>query len=113
MKIIRNKLLPPKGYRAITLGPYIFIRKGTVLGTVDINHESIHWEQEREMLILPFFLWYTVEFLIKYGYYHFKWKKAYRAISFEREAYSNQNDMGYLKTRKPLEWLDYLIIKNK
>lgn len=110
MKIIRNKFLPPKGYKAITIGPVIFLREPYVLGTVDINHESIHWEQEKEMLFLPFFIWYIVEFLIKYVWYGFKWHRAYRSISFEREAYVHEEDMAYLKTRKPLAWIDFINI---
>lgn len=113
MKIIRNKYLPPEGYKAMTIGPFIFVRKPYVLGTIDLNHEAIHWEQEKEMLIIPFFLWYAVEFLIKYVFYGFQWHKAYRNISFEREAYYNQEIMTYTYLRVPFDWLRYLIIKSK
>lgn len=29
MKVIENNILPPKGYKAITIGPFIFIKRGT------------------------------------------------------------------------------------
>jgi hypothetical protein len=33
--------------------------------SVLINHEKIHLRQQLELLILPFFLWYGLEFLIR------------------------------------------------
>jgi len=108
MKVIRNKYLPPEGYKAMTVGPFIFVREPFALGSVDINHETIHWEQQKEMLIIPFFLWYIIEFIIKYIYYGFKWHKAYRSLSFEREAYFNQEVMTYLNNREPFEWIYYI-----
>jgi len=33
--------------------------------------------------------------------------KAYLAVKFEKEAYLNQNNMNYLKERKPYAWLKY------
>lgn len=108
MKIIRSKYLPPEGYKAMTIGSLIFVRKSFVLGSADINHETIHWEQQKEMLIIPFFIWYIIEFAIKYIYYGFKWHKAYRSISFEREAYSNQENITYLNNREPFAWINYI-----
>lgn len=108
MKVIRNKYLPPKGYKAITLWPFIFVRKPYVLGLIDRNHEEIHGYQEKEMLIIPFFIWYVVEFIIKYIYYRFNWHKAYRSISFEREAYSNQETLTYFNRREPFAWVYYI-----
>lgn len=74
-----------------------------------INHEKIHWQQQLEMLIIPFYIWYLVELTIRrisIGKYN-----AYTSLSFEREAYQNQYDMGYLKRRKPYSWIKYLKIK--
>ena len=65
MKIIENNILPPKGYKAITLLNMIFVRKGTELNEVDINHEAIHWEQEKELLIVGFYLLYVIEFIVR------------------------------------------------
>lgn len=63
-----------------------------------INHEKIHLRQQLELLVLPFFFIYIVEFLIRLLQFR-SWKLAYRNISFEREAYGNEKDLDYLKTR--------------
>jgi hypothetical protein len=70
---------------------------------VTLNHEKIHWHQQTEMLILPFYIWYLAEFLIR-RIFQSK-KEAYISISFEKEAYAHQDDPGYLKTRKPYSWI--------
>lgn len=58
----------------------------------------------KEMLYIPFYLWYGVEWLIKLFYKG----NAYRNLSFEREAYDNQYNLDYLKTRKHYSWLKRL-----
>lgn len=104
MIIIKTKLIP-KGYKAITIGPFIFTKRE--LNDEDLNHETIHWHQEREMLILPFFIWYITEFIIRwFSYYNFK--LAYYNISFEREAYCHESNLSYLKNRKPFNWIKFI-----
>jgi hypothetical protein len=63
-----------------------------------LNHESIHLRQQAELLILPFYIWYITEYLIRLCLYQ-NHHKAYRSISFEKEAYSNEKEMDYLKNR--------------
>lgn len=58
MKIIRNNIIPFKGFAAINLFGILFIRKDTVLTTVMMNHEHIHTAQMKEMLYIFFYLWY-------------------------------------------------------
>lgn len=107
MKIIRIKTkFFPQGYKAITIGPFVITKPNTVLDPIDIQHESIHWAQEKEMLIIPFFLWYVIEFFIRLIIYR-DWNKAYRNISFEQEAYTNQEDSKYIKNRKYYNWIKY------
>ena len=36
-------------------------------------------------------------------------KLAYKNISFEREAYQNQNDLDYLSNRKHYSWIKYVV----
>ncbi|WP_203969755.1 hypothetical protein [Capnocytophaga stomatis] len=92
--------LVPEGYRAITLYPFIFLRnKEDKENAVLINHERIHLRQQLELLVIFFYLWYGIDFLIKYAKYR-NWQKAYRNIIFEREAYGNESDLQYLKERK-------------
>lgn len=108
MKIIENKILPFRGFKCVNLFGVLFVRKGCKMREVDYNHERIHTEQIKEMLALPFYIWYCVEFLIKLVFIYQDIKKAYRAISFEREAYSNQDDLEYLQKRRYFRWLEYI-----
>ncbi len=72
-----------------------------------INHETIHFQQALELGVLPFYLWYVLEWLFKLPFYG---KKAYYEISFEREAYGNEKKMTYLSRRKRYNWI-HLIFK--
>jgi hypothetical protein len=74
---------------------------------VFINHERIHLRQQLELLILPFFIWYFLEFFIRWMQYKNR-NLAYRNISFEREAYVNELNPDYLKKRAFCGFLKYL-----
>lgn len=50
MKVIYNKFIPFKGYKAINLFGIVFVRKGAKFDTYDYNHEHIHLKQMQEML---------------------------------------------------------------
>lgn len=100
MFVIVLKNIVPKGYKAITFFPFIFLvhskdKKDKVL----INHEKIHIYQQIELGIIIFYIWYVVEFCIRLLHYKNKYL-AYKNISFEREAYSQESDENYLSTRK-------------
>ena len=91
---------------AITLAPFGIFMKDVVINNLrTINHEKIHWKQQLEMLIIFFYLWYLIEFLIRI---FINGKKAYVSLCFEREAYANDDNLDYLKTRKPYDWLKYV-----
>ncbi len=64
-----------------------------------INHERIHLRQQLEMGLLLFYIWYMFEFMLRY-YKHKNSYMAYRNISFEREAYVNDEKLDYLTKRK-------------
>lgn len=86
----------------ITLWPFIVLREKYKDSTsprtkILVNHEKIHLAQQRECLVIPFYLIYLVEFIFK----------GYRGISFEREAFENDDDLDYLKKRKPYAWRKY------
>lgn len=66
------------------------------------NHESIHFHQTLELGIVFFYVFYCLEFLIKLPFYG---KKTYVNLSFEREAYQNELNTLYLKSRKPYSWI--------
>ena len=63
------------------------------------HFHSIYLAQQRELLVIFFYIWYLIDFGIKYLKYKDKYR-AYRNIIFEREAYENDNNLDYLKTRK-------------
>ena len=105
--IIISKYLVPKGYIGITIFPFMVLKYEALrVKDVLINHEKIHLRQQIELLIIPFFLIYVFEFLIRLIKYR-NWDLAYRNISFEREAYRNEKDLDYLKSRPFLNFLNY------
>lgn len=111
MKIIYNKYIPAKGYKAITLFNTIFVRYECKnrFTYIDSNHEHIHQCQAYDFGIgffgyFIFYIWYLLEWLLKlpaglFGY------KVYKSISFEQEAYENQTDMNYRQNRKRFSWI--------
>lgn len=105
MKIIYNNIIPFKGYKAMNLLGILFVRKEFEgkLKEQDITHEKIHSEQQKELLWIPFYIIYFIEFLVKFLYFG-NWNYAYRRISFEREAYEFERYPEYLKTRKRYFW---------
>jgi len=116
MRIIKTKGFPPGPYIAITLGPWIFT-KSDKLTESDIRHETIHWEQQKETLILGFFVLYVVFFLIELvrcsidksrgaavGRKKSLCLRAYRSILFEDEAYAHEDEPEYLKSRQFWAW---------
>jgi hypothetical protein len=108
MILIVSKYLIPKGYRGLTVFPFVILRNRINKNDkVLINHEKIHLRQQLELLILPFFVWYFLEFLLMFIKYKNK-NSAYRNISFEREAYANEKDLNYLKERSLYKFLNYL-----
>lgn len=108
MKIIYNNILPKKGYIAINIIGILFARKEhRPLAGWMINHESIHTKQIFEMLVIFFYLWYVVEWLIRFIQYRDA-KTAYLNISFEREAYRNQYNPDYIQSRKMFYFVRYL-----
>ncbi len=108
MFLIVSKYLIPKGYRGMTLYPFVIIRNFLDKeNKVLLNHEKIHIRQQVELLILPFFMLYFLEYLFRLLQFRDK-NKAYRNISFEREAYANENDLNYLQKRKIWSFFRYL-----
>ena len=73
------------------------------------NHELIHTAQMKELLYLPFYILYGIEWLIRLGMYR-NTKEAYRNVSFEREAYDKQAYFNYIicDERKPYAFLKYI-----
>lgn len=102
------RLLPDwHPFIALTIFPYIVTKKTVDLSPSLLQHEKIHLEQQKELLIVFAYIIYALDFLGKLIYYR-SVSKAYYNVSFEREAYLNQDDLDYLSTRKPYSFLKYL-----
>ncbi|MBQ7442318.1 MAG: hypothetical protein IJS59_00425 [Bacteroidaceae bacterium] len=98
MKVFQLKHLPlGKNFLAICLFGHVFARGA--LSAENINHESIHAAQQRELLYIPFYIWYVAEWLVLLVK-HRDTYKAYRHIRFEEEAYAHQHDDAYLQRRR-------------
>ena len=91
-----------KDFLAICLCGFIFSVRP--LNKVELNHELIHAAQQRELLYLPFFVWYGLEWLVLLLKYR-DGMTAYQHIRFEKEAYQHQHDLTYLKKRKLFQYL--------
>ncbi|WP_433835821.1 hypothetical protein [Flavobacterium anhuiense] len=111
MFLIVAKYLIPKGYRGMAVFPFVLMKYDfDKANRVFVNHEKIHLRQQLEMLVLPFFTWYVLEFFIRLIQYKNK-DLAYRNISFEREAYEKETDLNYLKNRSFFQFLHYIKLK--
>lgn len=86
----------------------ILVKRGRTLSAPIINHEAIHYAQQKELLFIFFFIFYALEFLLRYIQTGFKWHLAYRNISFEQEAYDQERDLNYLPKRKSYAWIKYI-----
>jgi len=103
-----------------------------------VNHESIHIKQQGEVMfttlliciglkfagigywwLIPiisyamFFILYVTEYLLRIiiGFITtgpVSANAVYRSISFEQEAYDNENDVKYLSGRKLFSWVKFL-----
>lgn len=99
MFLVVNKYLLRKRFVGVTLWPFIVMKDRALEDdVVFINHERIHLRQQRELLVLPFYICYGLEFLFRLLQYRDRYK-AYLNISFEREAYTHEADLEYLKQR--------------
>ena len=110
---IGNYWILGKEINGITLFPFVFLRKSYMdrlaIWNYEklINHESIHLKQQAEMGVVFFYVWYFLEYCIRVVLIG-NTDAAYRKICFEREAYENEKDLVYLKTRKFWAFLKYI-----
>lgn len=133
MIVIKNKLIPFGDYDSINLFGILFTK--TNMDKIDINHESIHTEQIIDCIVIGIIivsilklifgisgLWVLlspITFYILYGLeyicirlFHKKQNDAYHDVSFEEEAYNNQEDLDYTKYREMFTWIKYIKLKS-
>ena len=108
MILIVNKRLLSGRFKGISLWPFVILHcKQLKKDAFFLNHEKIHLRQQLELLVIFFYVWYAIEFFVRYidcrdG------MLAYRNISFEREAYRRENDLKYLKNRTFWAFLKFM-----
>jgi hypothetical protein len=85
-----------KNYSGIALWPFLLVINRTCKhDPVFINHERTHARQQQELFIVPFFIWYVLEYDILLLFRNHD--DAYRNIVFERQAHATPDYIHYLK----------------
>ena len=109
MPVVRTRFLPlGRRYAAINLFGLVLMKPTAKMSKRPINHERIHTRQMVELLFVGFYLLYVAEWLVRLISTKGNNYKAYRKISFEKEAYAFDNDMAYLSRRKCFaQWRKY------
>lgn len=106
MKIIRNNIIPFKGFAAINLFGILFVRKDAVITERTLRHEAIHTAQMKELFYIGFYLLYIWYWIVNLFRYKFASHTAYRNICFEKEAYIYSAYDNYLEYRQKFAWID-------
>jgi hypothetical protein len=94
-------------YDGLSFFIFVFYYKHCREKTSLINHEKIHFYQQLEMLFVLHWLLYGIFYLRNRlrGHTH---DKAYRLNPFEEEAYANELNASYLRSRKPFAWTRFI-----
>jgi hypothetical protein len=99
--------LAPINIGAITLFFLVFSR-----GEMDEEvkrHETIHFQQMLETLVIGFLILYLWDYV--WGYIKYRdGAQAYRRIRAEREAYHRDGEEGYLQNRKRYQWIRRYVV---
>lgn len=97
-----------KNYVGLSVWPFIILKNDSLkTDIVLINHEKIHLKQQLELLIIPFYLIYITEWLMR-SLFYLSFYRGYQNISFEREAYVNEHNLNYSSERRPFSFIKYL-----
>lgn len=102
MKLVYNKFIPIQGYKYMNIAGLIFTRSKRLADPanwdpVDYNHEAIHSAQWKELL----YIFYIPAYILGWIFAGCNYKKNV----FEKEAYENEDNLDYLKTRKFWAWI--------
>lgn len=96
---------------AISFGFCVWCRGN--LSDVTKRHETIHFQQQLELLFIGQWILYVCWWLYGYVKYRLRGVKhagriAYYCSPFEMEAYSNETQEDYLEKRKRYAWIKYI-----
>lgn len=130
MYVIKNSIIPFKGYSAMNILGLLFVRKGITLSKRVLRHEKIHSVQQYEIMMVSAILaliastiwqswWYLlIVVAMPLLMYVLAWlialvlppyDSAYKDSPFEREAKANENNPEYLLTRKFMYFFKYVL----
>jgi len=111
-KYIENSKVPvwlsylsPIDIWAISLGPFVCCRGA--LDDKPKRHETIHYQQQLELLFVGQWLLYVLFWLWNLVLYR-NGAIAYMNNPFELEAYANDDNEDYLLTRKRYAWVKHV-----
>ena len=91
----------------MALFPFVLVKSQALKqDAVLVRHETIHLKQAAELLVIPFYVLYLLNYIIN-RFKHPGHYRAYYEIVFEREAYQNERKVDYLTTRKVWAWRRY------
>jgi hypothetical protein len=101
-------ICPSLPANAMALYPFMLFKNHELKADITvINHEKIHFCQQLELLIVPFYIFYLLNYL--WNIIRFKnHTEAYYNLCFEKEAYANDTDGSYIQARKMYSWLKHL-----
>lgn len=103
-----------KAPRAVAQWPFIVVKNRQEYARAWLlNHERIHFHQQRDLLILFMFLLYWGELFYARLVHGMSMKEAYFWNSAEQEAYLNQHNLEYLQTRRWGSQFRYLFDKKR
>lgn len=101
IKVVRTSLAQ---WKMMLIGKWLLVKPGYAVSQDVYNHEGIHLAQERELAYVGFYLWYIVEFIVRF-LMTWNCQRAYRSILFECEAYMYEHDMLYIGSRRRYAWM--------
>lgn len=110
LKKVAMKYVLFPGYKLLCWAGLLIHRPGTIISTIDENHEDIHRQQAKiKGSYWMFYLLYVLEYL---GNLFILWSfdGAYRMISFEVQARGREDKLGYQVTKENMKLYQ---IKNK
>ena len=111
-RFVENSVVPkflsrfaPITIGAISLGFWVFCNAKS--NDILRRHETIHFQQQLELLFVGQWALYLLFWLIGVIKYR-DGREAYYQIPFEREAYENQYEINYLENRSRYAWVKYI-----